>query len=87
MHKVFTLQGRGEEAGDAAADQQLEGGIRDQQAALHTSAVFDGCPDVLISELSAEGVTSEGVSVQRTMIPLLRQVECLLVTQWELIGP
>lgn len=48
MDKVFALQRWSQQAGNGSAHQQLKGRIWDEQAALHTPTVLDGCPDVLI---------------------------------------
>jgi len=53
VHKVLALQGGREQAGDRSAHQHFEGSVRDQQAALHASAVLDGRPDVLIRQFPA----------------------------------
>lgn len=53
MDKVFTLQGRGEEAGYRPSNQELEGCVWNQQRAFHATAILYSRSDILVGQPAA----------------------------------
>ena len=55
VHEVLALEAGHQQARNRAPDQQLEGRVRDEQAAAHAPAVLDRRAYVLVAQLAAQG--------------------------------